>query len=61
MYIKKKDREILNDIKQSEYLKDNWKTYKKSNYYVGNLEWEKVLDTTVHILKDIIGVLNAIV
>lgn len=52
--------EILNDISQSDYLQSNWNNYKKSNFYVGNLQWHDVLKTTIEILKkevDSLGVL----
>ena len=39
--------EILDDISQSDYLQSNWNNYKKSNYYVGDLEWQDVLKTAI--------------
>jgi len=44
--------DILNDIKESDHLRNNWYNYKKSNYYVGDLEWADVLETTVNVLKN---------
>ena len=53
--------EILNDIAQSNYLRNNWSNYKKGSYYVGDLEWSDVLETTVDILKYEVGTLTALV
>ncbi len=53
--------EILRDIEESEYLRSNWDNYKRGNYYVGNLEWVNVLETTVNILKNEVGSLSIIV
>lgn len=50
--------EILSDIVESDYLRNNWNNYKKSNYYVADLEWSAVLETTIGILKNEIGNLN---
>lgn len=47
--------EILSDIAESSYLENNWYNYKNSSYYVGNLEWTKVLETTVEIFKNKVG------
>lgn len=43
--------EILADIKQSDYLKNNWNNYKEYNYYVGDLAWQDVLQTSCNILE----------
>lgn len=53
--------EILDDISQSDYLQNNWNNYKKSNYYVGDLEWQDVLKTTFEILKKEVGYLGVVV
>ncbi len=50
--------EILKDIEESEYLRSNWDNYKRGNYYVGNLEWANVLETTVNMLKNEVGSLS---
>lgn len=42
--------DILKDIKQSDYLESNWKNYKSYNYYVGDLAWQDVLQTSCNIL-----------
>ena len=47
--------EILDDIAESDYLRNNWNNYRKGSYYVGDLEWADVLETTVNILKNEIG------
>lgn len=47
--------EILNDIVESDYLRNNWSNYRKDSYYVGDLEWADVLETTVNVLKNKIG------
>jgi hypothetical protein len=47
--------EILDDIVESDYLRNNWSNYRKGSYYVGDLEWADVLKTTVNILKNEIG------
>jgi hypothetical protein len=44
--------EILDDIAESDYLRNNWNNYRKGSYYVGDLEWADVLKTTVNILKN---------
>lgn len=53
--------EILDDISQSDYLQNNWNNYKKSNYYVGDLEWQDVLKTTFEILKKEVGSLGVLI
>ena len=50
--------EILDDIAESDYLRNNWSNYRKGSYYVGDLEWSDVLETTVNILKNEIGSLS---
>ena len=50
--------EILDDIAESDYLRNNWSNYRKGSYYVGDLEWADVLKTTVNILKNEIGSLS---
>ena len=50
--------EILDDIVESDYLRNNWNNYRKGSYYVGDLEWSDVLGTTVNILKNEIGSLS---
>jgi hypothetical protein len=50
--------EILDDIVESDYLRNNWSNYRKGSYYVGDLEWADVLETTVNILKNEIGSLS---
>ena len=42
---------ILADIKQSDYLENNWNNYKEYNYYVGDLAWQDVLQTSCNILE----------
>ncbi len=51
--------DILGDISESEYLRNNWNNYKKGSYYVGELSWDLVLETTKLIFKNEIGVLTA--
>ena len=53
--------EILSAIAESDYLRNNWGNYKKGSYYVGDLEWSNVLETTVNILKNEIGNLRIMV
>ncbi len=53
--------EILDDISRSDYLQGNWNNYKKSNYYVGDLEWQDVVKTVLDILKKEVGSLGALV
>lgn len=47
--------EILNDIAESKHIKNDWDNYKKANYYVGDLEWINVFETTVKIFKKEVG------
>ena len=37
---------------------DNWNNYKKSNYYVGDLEWQDAINTVIDILKNEVGYLG---
>ncbi len=53
--------DILNDLKESEYLRNNWDNYKKANYYVGDLSWDTVLETTLYVFKNKVGELTVIV
>ena len=53
--------DILNDLKESEYLRNNWDNYKKANYYVGDLSWDAVLETTLYVFKNKVGELTVIV
>ena len=53
--------EILDDIAESDYLRNNWSNYRKGSYYVGDLSWDAVLDTTLSIFKKEIGTLTAFV
>lgn len=53
--------EILNEISQSDYLRNNWENYKKSNYYVGDLEWQDAIKTVIDILKNEVGSLGILV
>ena len=46
---------IIADVQHSEYLESNWNNYQKNNYYVGDLSWTQVMETTSTILKDKIG------
>lgn len=46
---------IIADVQHSEYLESNWNNYQKNNYYVGDLSWTQVMETTFTILKDKIG------
>ena len=43
--------DILKDIKQSDHLESNWQNYKAYNYYVGNLDWQDILQTSCNILE----------
>lgn len=53
--------DILDDISQSDYLRNNWENYKKSNYYVGDLEWQEAIKTVIDILKNEVGSLGILV
>ena len=53
--------EILDEISQSDYLRNNWKNYKKSNHYVGDLEWQDAIKTVIDILKNEVGSLSILV
>ncbi len=50
--------EIIRHIRNSPYLRDNWKNYKKNNYYVDELKWEDTVDTVNTILHDAVGSLQ---
>ena len=52
---------ILNDICESEYLRANWNNYKNANYYVGELARDTVIETTVNIINEKVGVLTPII
>ena len=51
--------EILRDIVESDYLRNNWGNYKKGSFYVGDLSWDTVLGTTLFIFKNEVGALKA--
>ena len=38
--------DIINKIADDEVLKQQWKNYRKTNYYVGELEWDDVIEST---------------
>ena len=42
---------ILNAVKDSEVLKRQWENYRKSSYYVGQLEWKEVFAGTEELAK----------
>ena len=53
--------DILTDIKQSDYLETNWYNYRTYNYYVGDLTWQDVLQTSCNILEKEIALLEGAV
>ena len=53
--------DILKDIKQSNHLESNWQNYKAYNYYVGNLDWQDVLQTSCNILEKEIALFESAV
>ena len=53
--------DILKDIKQSDYLESNWQNYKSYNYYVGDLAWQDVLQTSCNILEKEIALFESAV
>ena len=53
--------DIIKDIKQSDYLESNWQNYKSYNYYVGNLDWQDVLQTSCNILEKEIALFESAV
>lgn len=38
--------DVINKIADDEVMKQQWKNYQKTNYYVGALEWEDVIGST---------------
>ena len=38
--------DVINKIADDEVMKQQWKNYQKTNYYVGALEWEDVIEST---------------
>lgn len=38
--------DVINKIADDEVMKQQWKNYQKTNYYVGTLEWEDVIEST---------------
>ena len=38
--------DVINKIADDEVMKQQWKTYRKTNYYVGTLEWDDVIEST---------------
>ncbi len=38
--------DVINKIADDEVMKQQWKTYRKTNYYVGALEWDDVIEST---------------
>lgn len=51
--------EILRDIVESDYLRNNWSNYKRGSFYVGDLSWDTVLGTILFIFKNEVGALKA--
>lgn len=45
-------KQILEDIENSTYMKSMWDNYRKSNTYVGALEWEEALESVKSIVLD---------
>ena len=50
--------EILRDIAESDYLRNNWGNYKRGSFYVGDLSWDTVLGTMLFIFKNEVGALK---
>lgn len=50
--------EILRDIAESDYLRNNWSNYKKGSFYVGDLSWDTALGTALFIFKNEVGALK---
>ena len=38
--------DVINKIADDEVMKQQWKNYRKANYYVGTLEWDDVMGST---------------
>ena len=38
--------DVINKIADDEVMKQQWKNYRKNNYYVGTLEWDDVIGST---------------
>lgn len=38
--------DVINKIADDEVMKQQWKNYRKTNYYVGALEWDDVIEST---------------
>lgn len=38
--------DVINKIADDEVMKQQWKNYRKTNYYVGALEWYDVIEST---------------
>ena len=38
--------DIINKIANDEVMKQQWRNYRKTNYYVGALEWDDVIEST---------------
>ena len=38
--------DVINKIADDEVMKQQWKNYRKTNYYVGELEWDDVIEST---------------
>jgi len=38
--------DVINKIADDEVMKQQWKNYRKNNYYVGTLEWDDVIEST---------------
>lgn len=53
--------DILKDIKQSDHIESNWQNYKSYNYYVGDLAWQDVLQTSCNILEKEIALFESAV
>lgn len=44
--------EIMQEIAESDYMRDNWQRYVKNNYYVGDLKWEDVCQTVDSLINE---------
>ncbi len=51
-------RGIMQEIAESDYMRDNWQRYEKNNYYVGNLKWDDVCQVVDSIINEELSIVE---
>ena len=48
----------MQEIAESDYMRDNWQRYEKNNYYVGNLKWDDVCQVVDSIINEELSIVE---